>query len=271
MYATVSPTGLNPYPTMQLGVNIDHICTLRNARGGVYPCPIEAARIAEAYGADGITVHLREDRRHMKDHDIYALRTSVRTRLNLEMANTEAMVAIACEVKPDMVTLVPEKREEITTEGGLDVRRYQEALRPSIERLHQAGIKVSLFIDPEAEQIRASHAVGAEWIELHTGQYAESHHPHSLQPTVHTPATLQALIDATALAQSLGVYVNAGHGLNYKNVTALVQAVPTLVELNIGHAIIAESLLVGLGPAVSTMKTLMNTTSMLASVVAQNV
>lgn len=256
------------YPTMQLGVNIDHICTLRNARGGVYPCPIEAARIAEAYGADGITVHLREDRRHMKDHDIYALRTSVRTRLNLEMANTPAMVAIACEVKPDMVTLVPEKREEVTTEGGLDVVRYQEALRPAIQQLHEAGIKVSLFIDPEISQIEASRGVGAEWIELHTGCYAESHHPHSLQPTIHTPATLEALVNATAHAQKLGLYVNAGHGLNYKNVTALVQAVPSIIELNIGHSIIAEALLVGLGPAVSTMKTLMGTSIKVKSPVA---
>jgi pyridoxine 5-phosphate synthase len=235
-----------------LGVNIDHIATLRNARGGSYPCPLHAAYIAEQHGADGITVHLREDRRHIKDHDVWELRRRVTTRLNLEMANTPAMVAMAALVRPDMVTLVPEKRQELTTEGGLDVLTHSEALTQTVAQLQALGIAVSLFVDPAADPVRASLATGAQFIELHTGRYCEA-----TEQTVHVAETLTALHQAAALAVEIGLRVNAGHGLHYGNVRPVL-TLPGLEELNIGHSLISEAVFTGLGPAVLRMKRLLN-------------
>lgn len=235
-----------------LGVNIDHVATVRNARGGQEPDPLEAARVAEANGADGITAHLREDRRHIRDADIGALKQQVKTRLNLEMAATLEMVAIACDVKPYMATLVPERREELTTEGGLDVVRLEAPLTEAVKTLTQAGILVSLFIAPTPAQVKASHRTGAQFVEFHTGEYAHAW-PHG--PEAYTPH-LQALVNAAQLAVDLGVRVNAGHGLTYDNVTPIL-ALPGLEELNIGHSIIARSIFSGLGPAVAQMKALL--------------
>lgn len=232
-----------------LGVNIDHIATIRNARGGLEPDPIEAAKIAEANGADGITVHLREDRRHIKDADLWALKEIVTTRLNLEMAATDEMVSIAVRLKPYMVTLVPERREEVTTEGGLDVVALQESLTPKIAKLRDAGIAVSLFINAVAEQVAASKAVGATAIELHTGEYAHGVE----QGGAMASFPLKNLIEAAKYAGEFGLQVNAGHGLTYENVQPVL-VIPGLVELNIGHNIISRAVFTGLGPAVAEMK-----------------
>lgn len=237
-----------------LGVNIDHVATVRNARGGNEPDPIEAAKVAEANGADGITAHLREDRRHIRDEDIRTLKRIVTTRLNLEMAATEEMLAIACEVQPYMATLVPERREEITTEGGLDVVRLEAALTKATQQLKAAGILVSLFIAPTAEQVQASQRIGADFVEFHTGEYAHAWQLGEAQAQPH----LQHLLDSAQLAVSLGVRVNAGHGLTYDNVKPIL-ALPGLEELNIGHSIIARSIFDGLGPAVAQMKVLLTT------------
>jgi pyridoxine 5-phosphate synthase len=234
-----------------LGVNIDHVATLRNARGGRVPDPIEAALLAEANGADGITAHLREDRRHIRDEDMLALKNRIKTRLNMEMANTDEMTRIALELKPYMVTLVPERRQELTTEGGLDVIAHHDALKTNISRLHAAHIKVSLFIDATPDQVKASQSVGAETIEFHTGAYCESF------GTAENDKKLKALMDAAALAISLGIEVNAGHGLNYDNVKPIL-ALPGLNELNIGHSIVSESIFTGLGSAVRRMKDLIS-------------
>jgi pyridoxine 5-phosphate synthase len=236
---------------IQLGVNIDHVATIRNARGVHYPDPLLAADIAEAHGADGITAHLREDRRHIRDEDIRELRRRVKTRLNLEMANTPAMVELALMVRPDMVTLVPERRAELTTEGGLNVLAQQEALAHTTQRLAAVGVAVSLFVDPDEAQIRASHALGAPFVELHTGRYCEV-----FESTGQPTAELEALFAAARLSQGLGLGLNAGHGLHFGNVRPIL-ALPGLVELNIGHSLIAEAIFMGLGPAVAKMKAIL--------------
>ncbi|MGE0200907.1 MAG: pyridoxine 5'-phosphate synthase [Candidatus Melainabacteria bacterium] len=232
-----------------LGVNIDHVATVRNARGGSYPDPIRAALVAEEYGADGITAHLREDRRHMKDEDMFALKVAIATRLNMEMANTTEMVALALKLKPFMITLVPERREELTTEGGLDVVRHLDALKETVRQCDAAGILVSLFIDPDARQVAASKESGAGIIELHTGRYCEAF----LEGAHERP--LSDLMVAGRQAVDLGLEVNAGHGLTLENVSPVL-ALPRLNELNIGHSLIAEAIFTGLGPAVAAMKAL---------------
>lgn len=231
-----------------LGVNIDHIANVRQARRTVEPDPVPMALLAELGGADGITVHLREDRRHIQDRDVELLRQTVRSRLNLEMAATSEMEAIARRIKPDMVTLVPEHREEVTTEGGLDVAGQLEALKALVTNLQAAGIPVSLFVDPDDIQLEACKATGARWVELHTGTYAEASWDRQ-------PDELARLTEATVLARSLGLRVNAGHGLTYQNVEP-VAAIEGMEELNIGHTIVARALAVGLQAAVSEMRSL---------------
>ena len=231
-----------------LGVNIDHIANVRQARRSVEPDPVTHALLAELGGADGITVHLREDRRHIQDRDVELLRQTVRTRLNLEMAATAEMEAIALRIRPDMVTLVPERRQEVTTEGGLDVASQVAELGGIVERLQKAGIGVSLFVDPVAEQLDASCATGARWVELHTGRYAEA----SWQEQ---PTELERLAGGCAIARQLGLRVNAGHGLTYANVEP-VAAIEGMEELNIGHTIVARALAVGLQVAVREMRAL---------------
>lgn len=236
--------------TIFLGVNIDHIATLRNARGTQYPDPVHAADIAERAGADGITVHLREDRRHIKDRDVRLLAQTINTRLNLEMAVTEEMLAIAEEIRPAFCCLVPEKREELTTEGGLDVAGNQAAIKDACNRLADAGIQVSLFIDADEQQIDAAIACGAPYIEIHTGQYAEA------VTEAEQERELEKLVQGIEYAHHAGLKVNAGHGLHYHNVKPIA-AIPQLVELNIGHAIIARAAFDGLHTAVADMRRLM--------------
>ena len=233
-----------------LGVNIDHIATLRNARGTQYPDPVQAAFIAEQAGVDGITVHLREDRRHITDRDVRLLRQTIQTRMNLEMAVTDEMLDIAIELKPHFCCLVPEKREEVTTEGGLDVAGQLDKMSVAVERLAQAGILVSLFIDPDHRQIDAAVAVGAPYIEIHTGAYAEA------QGELAVQAELRRIAVAAAYAAEKGLKVNAGHGLTYHNVQPIA-ALPEMHELNIGHAIIGQAVMSGLPAAVADMKVLM--------------
>lgn len=233
-----------------LGVNIDHIATLRNARGTQYPDPVQAAFIAEQAGADGITVHLREDRRHITDRDVRLLRQTIQTRMNLEMAVTDEMLDIAIELKPHFCCLVPEKREEVTTEGGLDVAGQLDKMSVAVERLAQAGILVSLFIDPDHRQIDAAVAVGAPYIEIHTGAYAEA------QGELAVQAELRRIAVAAAYAAEKGLKVNAGHGLTYHNVQPIA-ALPEMHELNIGHAIIGQAVMCGLPAAVADIKVLM--------------
>jgi pyridoxine 5-phosphate synthase len=230
-----------------LGVNIDHIATIRQARRTVEPDPVAAAVLAELAGADGITVHLREDRRHIQDRDVRLLRQTVRTHLNLEMAATDEMVAIALDIKPDYVTLVPEKREEVTTEGGLEIAGQAERMKHIVERLQGAGIPVSLFIDADPAQIEASAAVKAQFIELHTGRYAEA------DDEVSRKKELELLAAGCQQAIAAGLRVNAGHGLTYWNVYP-VACLPGMEELNIGHTIISRAALVGLERAVREMK-----------------
>jgi len=233
-----------------LGVNIDHIATLRQARGTRYPDPIQAALIAEQAGADGITAHLREDRRHIQDRDIYLLQDMLHTRLNLEMAVTEEMIAIARKVKPFACCLVPEKRAELTTEGGLNVAGQLSIMQSACESLKSSGIEVSLFIDPEQEQIDAAVQAGAPVIELHTGRYADA------ENAAEQAEELERIRQAAYYAHTAGLQVNAGHGLNFHNVEAIC-AIPEIVELNIGHAIIAQAVLTGLAQTVSDLKQLM--------------
>ncbi len=232
---------------MKLHVNVDHVATLRQQRGTIYPDPVAAAALVELAGADGITVHLREDRRHVQERDVRILRQTVRGVLNLEMAATDEMVRIACDVRPDVVTLVPEKRQERTTEGGLDVRA--PTLPAAIDTLAKASIAVSLFIDPTDEAVRASKSLGAPRVELHTGDYCERAHPvkHAAGD-----AELARLQHAARLAHDLGMHVAAGHGLDYANVEP-VAAIAEIVELNIGHAIVARAVLVGFERAVREM------------------
>ncbi|WP_044409511.1 pyridoxine 5'-phosphate synthase [Thiomicrospira microaerophila] len=233
-----------------LGLNIDHVATLRQARGTRYPDPIKAALDAEMAGADSITLHLREDRRHIQDEDVYRLKACYQTKINLEMAVTEEMINIACDVEPEDVCLVPEKREELTTEGGLDVAGQQALLTQACARLAKAGCRVSLFIDPDETQIRAAKAVGAPVIELHTGTYAELTRPAEVK------AELKRIAQAAELAHSLGLVVNAGHGLHYHNVQPIA-AMKVIEELNIGHAIVAQAVYSGLPAAIAEMKRLM--------------
>jgi len=235
-----------------LGVNIDHVATLRQARGVNYPCPVAAARICEQAGADGITLHLREDRRHIQDHDVYAMAEAITTRMNLEIAATAEMVNIACQVKPAWVCLVPEKREELTTEGGLEVAGQQELMTEIIAQLQAAGSQVSLFIDPEPKQIAAAIACGADSIELHTGAYAEAGLADDL-PQQQTE--LERIKTAVNFAKSNkdSLIVNAGHGLTRDNVGPIAQ-IEGIYELNIGHALIADAVFMGLAESVKAMQ-----------------
>ncbi len=233
-----------------LGVNIDHVATLRQARGASYPEPVQAALAAEQAGADSITLHLREDRRHIQDRDVEILHQVLQTRMNLEMAATAEMLAIARRLRPEDICLVPERRAELTTEGGLNVADNRSFLSDYCTRLTEAGIRVSLFIDPDAVQLEASLEVGAPAVELHTGCYADARDPEA------RAAELERLRRAAEYGVSLGLQVNAGHGLNYHNVEP-VAALPEITELNIGHAIIARALFSGLAAAVSEMKALM--------------
>ncbi|MEM7872416.1 pyridoxine 5'-phosphate synthase [Morganella morganii] len=233
-----------------LGVNIDHIATVRNARGTNYPDPVQAAFVAEQAGAEGITVHLREDRRHITDRDVELLRQTIQTRMNLEMAVTDEMVDIACRIKPAFCCLVPEKRQEVTTEGGLDVAGQKEKIARAVKRLTEAGINVSLFIDPDHTQIDAADDVGAPFIEIHTGAYADA------ETSQEEDKEFVRIKDAVAYAAGKGLKVNAGHGLNYHNVQR-VAALPAIYELNIGHAIIGRAVFSGLAAAVADMKTLL--------------
>lgn len=233
-----------PATHQRLYINVDHVATLRQARRTDEPDPVAAALLCEDAGAEGITAHLREDRRHMQDDDITRLARSVRTVFNLEMALTDEMLGLAESLRPYQVTLVPERREEVTTEGGLDVSRAPERLRAGLARLKRRGVRTSLFIDPDREAVRQSHELGADAIELHTGTYA--HHPAS-------PATLRALADAAALGSSLGLAVHAGHGLTVRNV-APVAAIAEIEELNIGHSIVSRAIFVGLPQAIAEMR-----------------
>ena len=232
---------------IELGVNIDHVATLRQARGTVYPSPREAAALCERGGADGITIHLREDRRHIQDADLFTLRKMLKVPLNLEMANSPEIVRIALKARPDEVCLVPERRQELTTEGGLDAAGQLKQLKPTVAQLKAAGIEVSLFIAPAARQLEAAVALGAPVVELHTGKYCDS------TGTVRR-AELKRLVAAAKLGHRLGLKVNAGHGLNYDNLTAFLKAVPHLDTLNIGHSIVARAVMVGLVQAVREMK-----------------
>lgn len=235
---------------IKLGVNIDHIATLRQARGTRFPDPVQAAYEAEQGGADSITIHLREDRRHIQERDLALLSQTVQTRINLEMAVTEAMLSIACQFRPADCCLVPERREELTTEGGLDVLGQFERVAAACRRLADAGIRVSLFIDPDPKQVEAAQRAGAPVVEIHTGRYAEAADDSS------RAAELHAIGAAVALGQRLGLQTHAGHGLHYHNVQP-VAAIAAIPELNIGHAIVARALFVGLRQAVREMKDLM--------------
>ena len=228
----------------RLFINIDHVATIRQARRGSEPDPVDAAKACEDAGADGITAHLREDRRHIQDRDVELLVTKVRTSFNFEMALSDEILDLAIRLRPGEVTIVPERREEVTTEGGLDVRHNPDRLRRAIERIRAAGIRCSLFIDPEPDAVVRSRDAGADAIELHTGRYA--HHPKD-------DSTLRALIDSAAQAAKLGLAVHAGHGLTVRNVGA-VAAIPEIEELNIGHSIVSRSVFVGIAEAVREMR-----------------
>lgn len=235
---------------IKLGLNIDHVATLRQVRGTRYPNVVQAALICEAAGADSITLHLREDRRHIQDRDVEILRDMLQTRMNLESAITKEMLSIALRIKPHDVCFVPERREELTTEGGLDVISHFESIKAASEKCAEAGIRVSLFIDADEKQLDAARAAGAPVVEIHTGKYADaSSVPRQLQE-------LERIQRAVKHAHAIGLQVNAGHGLNYHNVQPIV-AIPNLIELNIGHAIIAEALFIGLEQAVKKMKALL--------------
>ncbi|WP_323836973.1 pyridoxine 5'-phosphate synthase [Photorhabdus africana] len=233
-----------------LGINIDHIATVRNARGTHYPDPVQAAFVAEQAGADGITIHLREDRRHITDRDVELLKETIQTRMNLEMAVTDEMVDIACRIKPEFCCLVPEKRQEVTTEGGLDVIGQKDKVAAAVKRLSDAGILVSLFIDAKHQQIDAASEVGAPFIEIHTGAYADAENEVEQEKEFHR------IKAAVTYAASKGLTVNAGHGLTYHNVQRIA-ALPEIYELNIGHAIIGRAVFSGLTAAVADMKTQM--------------
>lgn len=233
----------------RLAVNIDHVATLREARKGIEPDPVFAAVLSELAGADGIIVHLREDRRHIQERDLRLLNDIVKTKLNLEMAATQEMVKIALDIKPDMVTIVPEKRQELTTEGGLEVALNRDHLKAIILLLHDGGIKVSLFIDPDMEQIKAAHKINTDFIEIHTGRYANA----KLQSD--QDIEFEKIVNICKIAQKLGLGINAGHGLNYQNVMRLAQ-LREIEEFNIGHSIVSKAVLVGMERAVREMKEL---------------
>ena len=235
----------------RLGVNIDHVATLRQARGGREPDPLGAAILVELAGADGMVVHLREDRRHIQDRDLILLKEIVQTKLNLEMAADETVAKIALNVRPDLVTLVPERRQELTTEGGLAVAEHRERLQVIIHLFHDSGIPVSLFIDPDLNQVRAAHKIQADSIELHTGRYANT------RRLTEEQTEFENLSQAAKLGSKLGLGISAGHGLNYQNVKRLTQ-IPEISEFNIGHSIIARSVFVGLDRAVREMKKLIS-------------
>ena len=237
-----------------LGVNIDHIATLRQARGTRYPEPVQAALVAEQAGADGITVHLREDRRHINDRDVELLAQTLQTRMNLEMAATEEMVAIACRIKPPHCCLVPEKREERTTEGGLDVIKDENKLAHFITPLREKGCRISIFIAADDKQIKAARRIGAQVVELHTGAYCDLHYDKRFEER---DAELSRLKDMASLAHSLGLEVHAGHGLTYETVVPIAE-LPEVVELNIGHFLIGESMFTGLKDAIFKMRELMD-------------
>ena len=230
----------------RLGVNVDHVATIRQARRTIYPDPVTAASLAELAGADQITMHLREDRRHMQDRDLRILRQTVQTVLNLEMAATAEMVKIAYEVKPDMATLVPERREELTTEGGLDVGHHKDTLKKYVQNLRDGDIQVSLFIDPDLDQVRAAHRLDANAVELHTGKYCDT------RGEAEQRAELTRIIDAARAAHKLGMRVAACHGLHYNNIRSLVR-IDEIEEYNIGHSIVARAILVGFDQAVREM------------------
>jgi pyridoxine 5-phosphate synthase len=237
-------------PAARLGVNVDHVATLRQARRSAYPDPVAAALLAELGGADQITIHLREDRRHIQDRDLEVMRKTVTTRLNLEMAATQEMVKIAYETRPDEVTLVPERREELTTEGGLDVVRGKDGVARVVKTLRDADILASLFIDPDLDQVRAAHRVEAQVVEIHTGRYCDARLPGDRR------RELARIVDAAKAAAKLGLQVAAGHGLDYQNVQP-VAAVAEIEEFNIGHAIVGRAVLVGMERAVREMKELL--------------
>ena len=234
----------------RLGVNVDHVATLRQSRRATYPDPVQAAVLAELAGADQITIHLREDRRHIQERDLSVLRKLVQTRLNLEMAATQEMVKLAYEAKPDVCTLVPERREELTTEGGLDVAGNRDAVRKVVKTLKDAEITVSLFVDPDVDQIRAAHRVEADVVEIHTGRYCDARLVQDRR------RELARVVDAAKAAAKLGLTVAAGHGLNYRNVSPVV-AITEIEELNIGHAIVGHAIMVGMERAVREMKELL--------------
>ncbi len=236
---------------MQLAINIDHIATLRNARGGSEPDPVEAARICERAGAVGIVCHLREDRRHIRDNDVRQLRKTITTKLDLEMAATDEIIQIALDVKPDLVTLVPEKRHELTTEGGLDVVAQRKRLVEVIKSFHDRNILVSLFVDPVETQIKVSKEIGADTVELHTGEYANARSEREVNEE------LRRILSMAKLGKSLGMTVNAGHGLDYRNVSPIA-AIKEINEMSIGHAVITRAVFVGLETAVKEMLRLVN-------------
>ena len=235
---------------MKLGVNVDHVATLRQARGTTYPAPLEAARLCERAGADGITIHLREDRRHIQDADVVEFRRALTIPLNLEMANSPEIVEIALAVRPAEVCLVPERRQELTTEGGLDAAGQFAALKPSVAQLKAAGIEVSLFIEPDPAQLDAAVALGAPVVELHTGKYCELAGPAQADE-------LRRLAAAAEYGHARGLRINAGHGLNYDNLPIFLRTVPHLEVLNIGHSIVARAVMVGMEQAVREMKALL--------------
>jgi len=235
---------------MRLSVNVDHVATLRNARGGNFPCPVEAARLAMASGADGVTMHLREDRRHIRDHDLERVAAEVQTRLNFEMAATEEMVALAARLRPPAVCIVPEKRAELTTEGGLDVLRAGPFLAEAIMRLAGLGIEVSLFVEPDSAQIARVAELGAQAIELHTGTYADA-------PAADRLALATRLSEGARFAKSLGLQCHAGHGLSYETITPIA-AIPEISEVSIGHFLISASVFEGLPSAIARMKGLIS-------------
>lgn len=245
-------------PPLRLGVNIDHVATLRNARGDTWPDPLHAATIAAAAGADGITVHLREDRRHIRDEDVARIKEHNSLPLNLEMAATDEMLDIALKTRPHACCIVPEKREELTTEGGLDVTRYQSRLQDIAAQLHQHDIKLSLFIDADPNHVEKAADIGADIVEFHTGAYAHSFLKEQKSvKMVQTHAILRTIVDAATLANTLGIEPHAGHGLTFENVGPIA-AIPHIRELNIGHFIIAQSIFMGLGDAITTMRHFMD-------------
>ncbi len=234
----------------RLGVNVDHVATLRQARGGHEPDPILAASLVQLAGAEGLVVHLREDRRHIQDRDLTVLRETVHIQLNLEMAAEDSVAKIALHIKPDIATLVPERRQELTTEGGLDVIEHRDRIQSMINLLHEGGIPVSLFVDPDMQQIRTAHKVHADFVELHTGRYANTRRQQDAD------TEFEALVQAAKLATKLGLRVSAGHGLNYQNAKRMTQ-IPEIEEFNIGHSIISRAVFVGIDRAVREMKALL--------------